>query len=78
MKYNKPLDFELEFSNRPHPFETFEMLELPKLANVDRTRYFESLVKSKNSSVLAYYLFINSDFSCSPRAAAISCFLKFI
>ena len=37
INFNKPLDFELEFSNRPHPFETFEMFELPKLANVDRT-----------------------------------------
>ena len=78
MKFNKPLDFELEFSNRPHPFETFEMLELPKLANVDRTRYFECLVESKNSSALAYYLFKNSDMSCSSRSAARSCFLKFI
>ena len=54
------------------------MLEFPKLANADRTRYFECLIESKNSSALAYCLFKNSDLSCSPKAAARGCFLKFI
>ena len=65
-----PLDFEREFSSKQHPFEAFEMLELSLLANVDRTRQFECLIESKNSSALAYYLFKNFDLSRSSEIAA--------
>ena len=75
---NKPLGFELEFNSRPHPFETFEIIELPKLESIDRARYYELLIESKNNSVLAYYLLKNKDLSCSSRAAVKSCFLKFV
>ena len=75
---NKPLDFELEFNSRPHPFETFEIMEIPKLESIDRARYYELLIESKNNSALAYYLFKNNNLSRSSRAAVKSCFLKFI
>ena len=75
---NKPLDFELEFDCRPHPFKTFEMLEFPMLTITERTIYNLCLIESKNDSALAFYLYKNSDLSRSSKAAAKSCFLKFI
>ena len=78
MKFDKPLDFELEFSSKQHPFEAFDMLELSLFVNVDRTRQFECLIESKNSPAFANYLFKNFDLSRSSEIAAKSCFLKFI
>ena len=75
---SKPLDFELEFDSRPHPFKMFEELELQNLTNADKAKYRECLIKFKNNVALAYYLFKNNDLSRSSRAAAKSCFSKFI
>ena len=47
--FSKPLDFELEFDSRPHPFKMFEELELQNLANADRAKYRECLIESKNN-----------------------------
>ena len=74
----KPLDFELEFDIRPHPFKMFEELELQNLTNADKAKYRECLIESKNNVALAYYLFKNNDLSRSSRAAAKSCFSKYI
>ena len=78
LTFNKPLDFELEFDHRPHPFKTFEKLELPKLTNTERAIYSGCLIESKNDTALAFYLFKNGDLSRSSKAAAKSCFLKFV
>ena len=75
---NDPLDLELEFNGRPHPFKVFEESELPKLLSLERKRYNECLMEAKNDAPLAFYLFKNNDLSRSSRIAAKSCFLKFI
>ena len=54
---SKPLDFELEFDSRSHPFKMFEELELQNLTNADKSKYRECLIESKNNVALAYYLF---------------------
>ena len=46
---SKPLDFELEFDSRPHPFKMFEEFELQNLVNADKAKYRECLIKSKNN-----------------------------
>ena len=68
----KPLDLELEFSNRSHPFKKFEEIDLPKLINAEKTKYSECMIESKNEPALAYSLLKNNDLSRSSRAAAKS------
>lgn len=75
---SKPLDSELDFNSRPHPFKTFEETELPKLTNIEKSRYNECLIESKSNVALAYFLFKNNHLSRSSNAAARSCFVKFI
>ena len=74
----KPLESELEFGRRRHPFKKFEEIELHKLTNAEKSRYSECLTESKNEPALAYYLLKNNDLSRSSRAAAKSWFAKFI
>ena len=69
---DKPLDLELEFNNRPHPFKQFEEIELPKLVNAEKTKYSKCLIESKNEPALAYFLLKNNDLSRSSRAASES------
>ena len=76
--FSKPLDFELEFDKRPHPFKNFEQIEVPKMSKAEREKYDECLVESKNDIALAYYLLKNIDLSRSSRTAAKSCFIKFV
>ena len=75
---SKPLDFELAYDSRPHPFKMFEELELQNLTNTDKAIYRECLIESKNNVALAYYLFKNNDLGRSLRASAKGCFRKFI
>ena len=56
----------------------FEELELQNSTNTDKAKYKECLIKSKSNVALAYYLLKNNDLSRSSRAAAKSCFSKFI
>ena len=42
------------------------------MTNVDKEKYRECLIESKNNVALAYYLFKNNDLSRSSRAAAKS------
>ena len=76
--FSKPLDSELEFDKRPHPFKIFEEIEVPKMSNAEREKYDECLIESKNDISLAYYLLKNIDLSRSSRTAAKSCFIKFV
>ena len=75
---SRPLDFELDFHNRPHPFKIFEELEVPKLIQTESSRYSECLIQENNNSSLAYYLFKNNDLSRSSRNSAKGWYLKFI
>ena len=64
---SRPLDFELDFHNRPHPYKINKELEVPKLIQAERSRYNECLIQANNNSSLAYYLFKNNDLSRSSR-----------
>ena len=76
--FSKPFDSEMEFDRRPHPFKTFEEEEVPKMSYAERGKYDECLIESKNETALAYYLLKNSGLNLSSKAAAKSCFIKFV